>query len=163
MRLRRATLADLALLRRWDELPHIVNAHANGAWGGEPELARTPGWREQLIAELDGRALGFVQIIDPAREDSHYWGDIEEDLRAVDLWIGDPDDLGRGHGTMIMRLALERCFANPRVLAVLADPLASNTRAHRFFEKLGFKLIERRSFGDDDCHVYRLKRPGTDP
>jgi aminoglycoside 6'-N-acetyltransferase len=41
---------------------------------------------------------------------------------------------------------------------VLIDPLASNTRAHRFYERLGFEFVERRRFGADDCFVYRLPR-----
>lgn len=160
MRLRPATRADLELLRSWDSQAHLIAARAAGAWGGEHDLARTPAWREQLIAELDGRPLGFVQIIDPAREDSHYWGELGEGLRAIDIWIGEPGELGRGHGTSMMRLALERCFADPGVAAVLVDPLASNTRAHRFFERLGFELIGQRLFGEDDCRVYRLTRGG---
>lgn len=40
----------------------------------------------------------------------------------------------------------------------LIDPLASNTRAHRFYERLGFQCIDRRWFGEDDCFVYRLNR-----
>lgn len=44
--------------------------------------------------------------------------------------------------------------------AVLIDPLASNTRAHRFYERLGFRLVGPRRFGDDDCLVYRLDRMG---
>mgnify|MGYP003467119708 CR=1 FL=1 len=36
-----------------------------------------------------------MQIIDPALEESHYWGDIGPDLRAIDIWIGSPGDLGR--------------------------------------------------------------------
>ena len=74
MRLRPATPRDLSLLRRWDEQPHVVAANPNDDWGWETELARTPGWRELLIAELAGRPIGFVQIIDPAREESRYWG-----------------------------------------------------------------------------------------
>ena len=62
------------------------------------------------------------------------------------------------HGTTMMRLALARCFAAPGVTAVLIDPLASNTRAHRFYERLGFRFVERRQFGQDDCFVYRLGR-----
>jgi aminoglycoside 6'-N-acetyltransferase len=50
------------------------------------------------------------------------------------------------------------CFADPSVRAVLLDPLASNTRAHRFYERLGFVPVERRTFGADDCIVYRLER-----
>lgn len=158
IRLRAATPSDLALLRRWDEQPHVVAGRSNDDWGWEVELARRPDWREQLIAEVDGRSIGFVQIIDPAREDSHYWGDVAANLRAVDLWIGEADALGKGYGSAMMRLALERCFADPNVTAVLVDPLAANVRAHRFYERLGFRFVERRRFGRDDCFVYRLTR-----
>ena len=158
MRLRPATPDDLELLRRWDEQAHVVASDPNDDWGWETELARQPDWREQLIAELDDRPVGFVQIIDPAREDSRYWGDVPANLRAVDIWIGEEADLGKGYGTAMMRLALERCFAAPGVVAVLVDPLAANSRAHRFFERLGFRFVERRRFGADDCCVYRLGR-----
>ncbi len=57
-----------------------------------------------------------------------------------------------------MQIALTRCFADPVVTAVLIDPLASNTCAHRFYERLGFEFVERRSFGEDDCFVYQLSR-----
>lgn len=160
--LRPATPGDLARLRRWDEQPHVVASDPNDDWDWETELRRTPDWREQLVAEADGRPVGVVQIIDPAREETRYWGDVPAGLRALDLWIGEADDLGRGIGTAMMRLALERCFADPDVEAVLLDPLASNTRAHRFYERLGFRAVERRRFGADDCVVYRLDRP-ADP
>ncbi len=57
-----------------------------------------------------------------------------------------------------MRLAHARCFAPPAVTAVLIDPLVSNARAHRFYERIGFKRVERRRFGADYCYVYRLVR-----
>ena len=158
LRLRPATPDDAPLLRRWDEQPHVVASDPNDDWNWEIELARTPDWREQCIAELDGRPIGFLQILDPAREVSRYWGDVPEGLRAIDLWIGEPADLGRGHGTRMMTLALARCFADPAVSAVLVDPLASNVRAHRFYQRLGFRAVERRRFGADDCLVHRLER-----
>lgn len=158
MNLRSATFADLDLLRYWDEQPHVIASDPNDDWNWEVELERTPDWREQLIAELDGRPIGFVQIIDPAREESHYWGDVTANLRAIDIWIGEESDLGKGYGTRIMQLVLAQCFADPAVTAVLIDPLASNTRAHRFYERLGFQFIEQRQFGDDNCFVYRLSR-----
>ena len=149
---------DLELLRHWDEQPHTVASDPNDDWGWETELARDPPWREQLIGEVDGRPVGFVQIIDPAEEDSHYWGDVPPNLRAIDIWIGEASDLNRGYGTAMMRRAIARCFAPPEVTAILIDPLASNTAAHRFYERLGFRFVERRRFGEDDCFVYRLER-----
>lgn len=156
--LRAAGPADLTLLQRWDEQPHVVASDPNDDWAWERELARSPPWREQLVAEVDGRPVGFVQIIDPAVEESAYWGEVPTGLRAIDVWIGDEADLGRGYGTRIMRLALARCFAAPEVQAVLIDPLEDNVRAHRFYERLGFRFVERRRFGLDDCFVYRLAR-----
>lgn len=162
MKLRAATPDDLALLRAWDRNPHVVASDPNDDWAWETELARSPDWREQLIAEEGGRPIGFVQIIDPALEESRYWGEVTEPLRAIDIWIGEASDLGRGFGAAMMTLALERCFADPEVVAVLVDPLASNTGAHRFYERLGFRRIEERRFGEDECLVYRLDRAGWD-
>lgn len=158
MHLRPATPIDLDLLRRWDEAPHVIAADPHDDWNWEVELARNPEWREQLVAEVDDVPIGFVQIIDPAREDSHYWGDCPDSLRAIDIWIGEAGRLGRGFGTRMMTAAIERCFEHPSVQAILIDPLASNARARRFYERLGFRFVEVRRFGDDDCAVYGLDR-----
>src|SRR5262245_24443509 len=159
IRLRLADPADLALLRAWDRSAHVVAATGeDGDFEWESELPRSVPWREFLIAEVGGRPVGVMQIIDPALEETHYWGDIEPNLRAIDIWIGEASDLGRGYGSLMMRQVLARCFADPAVTAVLIDPLAANTRAHRFYERLGFVAVERRFFGPDDCFVYRLDR-----
>lgn len=159
MRLRPATLADLPLLKHWDTQPHVIAASGeDDAFPWEAELPRDVDWRELLIAEHEGRPIGFMQIIDPEREETHYWGDCEPNLRAIDIWIGEASDLGKGYGTQMMRLAIERCFAPPEVTAILIDPLASNIRARRFYERLDFVPVEPRMFGADDCVVYRLER-----
>lgn len=156
--LRPATPTDAPLLRYWDRQPHVIAAAPNDEEQWEDELARSPAWRELLIAELAGRPIGFVQIIDPYEEESRYWGEVPAGLRAIDIWLGEATDLGHGYGTTIMHLALARCFADPTVTDVLVDPLETNTRAHRFYERLGFRFVERRRFGQDDCFVYRLDR-----
>lgn len=157
IQLRPATIDDLALLQYWDEQPHVLASGVED-WEWEQELSEKPDWREQLIAELDGRPIGFIQIIDPKLEETHYWGDVEANLRAIDIWIGEPDCLSKGYGTRMMQLAIDRCFAEPQVTAILIDPLASNTRAHRFYQRLGFQFVERRWFDEDDCFVFRLER-----
>jgi len=156
--LRPATIGDIPLLHHWDGLPHIQAAKGDEDWQWEKELPESPPWREQYIAELNGRPIGFLQIIDPFEEETHYWGDVPEGRRAIDIWIGEEDALGQGHGTKIMQQAITRCFGDPSVTAVLVDPMAENQRTHRFYERLGFRFLESRRFGPDDCFVYQIER-----
>ncbi|TGL35285.1 GNAT family N-acetyltransferase [Leptospira koniambonensis] len=156
--LRVANYGDLKTLEEWDEKEHVIESDPNDDWGWETELKRFPDWREQLMAEKDGTPIGFVQIIDPQKEDSHYWGEIGSGFMAIDIWLGDEKNLGKGYGTRIMKDVLERCFSKSSVHSILVDPLAKNSRAHKFYERFGFKFLENRRFGLDDCKVYHLIR-----
>jgi aminoglycoside 6'-N-acetyltransferase len=164
--LRRATHEDVPWLELWDTDPDVIacssdDPNATIAFGGiewVEELAAQNEHSEYWIAELDGRPIGAMQIIDPQLEPTHYWGEIAPNLRAIDIWIGSPADRGQGYGREMMRLALERCFRDPRVAGIVIDPLASNERALAFYRRLGFRPIGRRTFGDDDCLVHELTR-----
>ena len=166
MTLRPMALADVPLLDVWDRQPHVIAATSDDhnqpkAFGDTywpDELALTAPDNRYVIAEFDGRPIGAMQIIDPCTEQTHYWGEIESNLRAIDIWIGAAEDLGKGYGEMMMRRAFQVCFAEPAVTAIVIDPLASNTRAHKFYRRLGFVPEDRRLFGDDDCLVHRLTR-----
>jgi aminoglycoside 6'-N-acetyltransferase len=160
MHLRPATLADAPLLRRWDEAPHVSAASGDDdGWDWETGLTTPlPGY-EMLIAEEDGRPVGFMQILDPHRDPTRYWGVMPPGFRAIDIWIGPAECLGRGFGTTMMRAAIARCFAEPEVTAIVIDPLATNTRAIRFYRRMGFRDIGPRRFGKDECLVMRLDWP----
>lgn len=58
----------------------------------------------------------------------------------------------------MMVLALDRCFAEPSVKAVLVDPVPTNTRAHRFYERLGFRFLEQWELDGDKCMVFQITR-----
>lgn len=157
--LRPATKDDIPLLKRWDDKPHVISAGGGDDWyDWDAEVPRDADWGELLIAEENGRPVGVMEICDPAREPSHYWGEIEDNLRALDIWIGEESDIGRGLGTLMMKAALARCFADAAVTAVVIDPLESNVRARKFYERLGFVAVGPRRFGGDDCMVYRFDR-----
>jgi aminoglycoside 6'-N-acetyltransferase len=156
--LRPALVADAALLRSWESAPHLAGQLGDDDWQWETALLAPHASRRPLIAELRGRPVGFVEILNPALDPERYWGDAQDGLRAIDIWIGDPDAVGHGHGSEMMRQALARCFAEPDVAAVVVDPLADNPRSHRFYARLGFRAVERRMLGDDDTLVMRLER-----
>ena len=88
---RLAKPTDLDLLRRWDDDPDVIASDPKDDWHWEEELGREPEWGEFWIAEFDQRPIGFLQIIDAAAEETHYWGDdVEPDAHAIDIWIGEP-------------------------------------------------------------------------
>lgn len=166
VRLRPATPADADLLAAWDREPHVIacstdDPDADIAFGGidwRQELAEQSDVSFYRIAELDRRPIGVMQVCDPQLEPTHYWGGIEPGLRAIDIWIGPPDALNHGYGTQMMALAINDCFADPAVTAIVVDPLNSNADAHRFDLRLGFEAVGRRMFDEDDCLVMRLER-----
>jgi aminoglycoside 6'-N-acetyltransferase len=166
VRLRLATLDDAPLFEDWSRQPHVITAttddpDADKAFDGAvwaDELSSQGEVSQYFVAELDGEAIGALQIVDPHLEPTHYWGAIEPGLRAIDIWIGPSDKLGKGYGEQMMRLALRRCFDDESVTAVVIDPLVSNHRAIRFYERLGFERLEQRKFGEDECLVLRLTR-----
>ena len=82
-----ATLADQPVLAYWDTQPHVQAASGDDDPSSDwfDELTSIADWQEHLSAELDGRPIGLVQIIDPAREATQYWGDVAPNLRAIDI------------------------------------------------------------------------------
>ena len=147
------------MLQRWDTYQHVIDSGGpDDGLDWTVELVRNVDWQEILIAELDCEPIGVLQIIDPHREVSHFFGDVEPNLRAIDIWIGPPEMLGRGHGTNMLRQALDRCFATPDVTGVLIDPLRNNDGAIRLYRRLGFTDDDELA-DDTDSLILRLRRP----
>lgn len=154
---REATSSDIPLLKHWDQQSHVIASDPE-EWDWEDDFRRNDPAVQKYIAELDGRPIGFIQIMDPQLEETHYWGEIGEGYRAIDIWIGEASDLNKGHGTTMMKMAMEMCFENPEVHTILIDPLITNLDAHRFYRRLGFQFVEERELGGDDCFVLEFKR-----
>lgn len=141
--LRQATINDLDLVKYWDTKQHIIDCDPDDEWNWEVELKRKPVWREQLVAELDGEPIGFIQIIDPTLEETKYWGEVEPNKKAIDIWIGEEQNLNKGYGTKMMELAIDRCFKDKSIDGILIDPLKSNLKALRFYERLGLNSLRK--------------------
>ena len=111
MKLRPVKSSDIPLLQYWDSQPHVIEASGDDMpWDWGQELATDPDWRDLVIAEVAEKPIGVMQIIDPAEEETHYWGDVAAWLRAIDIWIGEKAFVCRGFGAQVMGLALQMCF-----------------------------------------------------
>lgn len=155
---RDAKITDVPLLRYWDTLEHVIDSDPDDDWEWELELSRFVDWRVQWIFLVNEQPMGFVQIIDPEAEETHYWGEIGPGYRAIDIWIGPAEFLGRGWGAQMMHQAIDFCFADSRVHSILIDPLVTNRRAIKFYQRIGFEFLELRKFEGSECSVHILHR-----
>jgi aminoglycoside 6'-N-acetyltransferase len=99
---------------------------------------------EPLIVELYGEPIAYVQSYDPHLEDDHPYQDQPTGTLGIDISIGRPDLLGKGHGSAIIRQFAEMLFDEgaPRIVI---DPDPANGRAIRAYEKAGFRAFDTRT------------------
>jgi aminoglycoside 6'-N-acetyltransferase len=132
--------ADLPLIQRWLALPHVRQ------WWGDPQEQYTLVSRDldepamdQYVVSLDGDPFAYLQCYDLTAWNSGF-GQHPQGTRGIDLFIGEPDMIERGHGS-----ALIRAFADERLRQgaprMVTDPDPANLRAVRAYEKAGFERV----------------------
>ncbi len=94
---RAATEADRPLLLRWRSLPHVV------AWWDalEPDedVLDDPAVTRWIV-EHAGRPFAFAQDYSPHEWDDHPFAHLPPGARGIDQFIGEPDMLDQGHGSV---------------------------------------------------------------
>ena len=130
--------ADLALISRWRASPHVK------AWWGdpsaEPEVDKLAEPRIAIwLAESGGRPIAFLQDYDIHALAPHPFDYLPPGSRGLDLYIGEPDLIGQGHGARLLRQHVDQLFSQG-VPAVGIDPHPDNTPARRAFATAGFSL-----------------------
>jgi aminoglycoside 6'-N-acetyltransferase len=136
--------ADLPLLREWLNGAHVRE------WWGDPErgLREIADHLDDLM--IDGfivnyrdAPIGYIQSWDPHSGADHPCRDQPLGTRGIDQFIGEPDCVGRGHGSAFIRAFVERLF-EAGVPRVITDPNPRNARAIRAYVKAGFRPIDSR-------------------
>jgi aminoglycoside 6'-N-acetyltransferase len=131
------TTADLPMIKRWLETPHVSEWWHDAAEQFElvsgdldhPDMA-------QFIVTSDTRPFAYLQCYNLSAWNVGF-GTQPDGTRGLDQFIGEPDMLGRGHGSAFTRAFADRLLESgtPRILI---DPDPGNARAIRAYEKAGF-------------------------
>ena len=165
------TEADLPLIRRWLVEPHVSRWWADPPRETYPEdeldkyRARVRGdddGTEIFFIRHRGRPIGFIQCyrID---SDPEYAAALALDAPAagIDLFIGEPAEIGRGHGPRLIRQFLrDVVFARYDVAACVIGPSAKNESAIRAYEKAGFRFLKDAAVAGepDPEHLMGIRR-----
>jgi len=137
-RFRPMSAPDLPMIRQWLETPEVAQWWGNA--GEQYELVSgdlAHPAMSQFIVTADDRPFAYLQCYDPTAWPEGGLGAQPAGTRGVDQFIGEPDMIGRGHGSAFIRAFVERQLAAgaPRVVT---DPDPANTRAIRAYKKAGF-------------------------
>jgi aminoglycoside 6'-N-acetyltransferase len=129
--------ADLPLIKRWLETPHV------GEWWHDPaeQFVLVSGDLDhpdvaQFIVHTDERPFAYLQCY-RLSDWNHGFGSHPDGTRGIDQFIGEADLLGQGHGSAFVRVFVDKLLAHGTPRVVL-DPEPENTRAIRAYEKAGF-------------------------
>ena len=101
--------------------------------------------------------IGYVQCygIDPIK---HAWlPKLPGNVIGIDQFIGEPDYLGKGFGTLFIKSFVKDLVAKDSAVTVIVDPDPTNAAAIRCYEKVGFKCMGeyQASWGPALLMVYR--------
>jgi aminoglycoside 6'-N-acetyltransferase len=136
---RPAALLDLPLLQHWLRTPEVVRW-----WGNAEEQAVL--LREDMdeprmvmrIVSFEGRPFASAQDYAVHAWPQPHFAHLPPGSRAIDSFIGEPDMIGRGHGSAYLKLLAERLRAEGAPVVTI-DPDVDNLRARRAYEKAGFR------------------------
>ena len=132
------------MLREWLCRPHVAEW-----WGPAESLdelrenyvlhAALPNATLACIAHLGSGPIGFIQSYVVMDSGGGWWKDESDPgARGIDQFLADPDRLGQGLGSAMIRAFLDRLFADPAVTVVQTDPDPRNERAIRSYRRAGF-------------------------
>jgi len=166
---RRLTIADMSMLHDWLCRPHVAEW-----WGPADSLAyvvdryqplTVADAREQgYIALSGGSEIGYIQSYVVQGSGDGWWPDeLDPGARGIDQFLADPDQLGRGLGTAMVRAFVEHLFADPAVTSVQTDPAPDNVRAIRCYRHAGFRSFAEVDTPDGRALLMICGRSGDQP
>lgn len=173
--------ADYELMVRWRNEPHVRQWWDPHDGPMTLEAARrTYGPRTRgedpataCVIELDGRAIGYVQFY-PWDEEPEAIDVIGlpklEGAWGLDIFLGEPDLVGRGLGPTAVDLLCRHLFEERGASQVVIVAAVENARALRAYEKAGFVLTDRVLETDtrggervDSWVLVRPRAPASEP
>jgi aminoglycoside 6'-N-acetyltransferase len=151
-------LNHLPLMTEWFARPHLKQWWTRGETFTLAQIVSKYGSRARgedpakgFVIEQDNQPIGYVQYY-PVADDSLPDGVLSpknrlftaykmSELAGVDLLLADPERLGKGMGTQVLKDFLDKVIF-PQFRVAVIDPLRVNERAIRSFEKSGFRVTE---------------------
>ena len=166
------TEADADLARGWLRQPHVRRW-----WNDDPTETDYPegtldDWMtavrgedptDMFVIEMDGRPIGVIQSyrVDAYPDYVAELGELPAPALSLDVFIGEPDLIGKGIGPAVLREFLRIAFERYGLGYAVIGPARSNVAAIRSYEKIGFRYLKdyrEEDTSDPDHMLLDLRR-----
>ena len=163
---------DWAFLLKWNNDPEVMKYADHDDFGLSTvgEIQAIYRWISThahcFIIEAEGRSIGecWLQHMNLRRIVDQFLG---QDLRRIDLMIGEKELWGRGYGTEAIALLVDFGFRYEAADAIFGIVSTDNARSLRAFRKCGFSrhamTHEEGGTSSRDLVVRPVKPPYTTP
>src|SRR2546423_6404575 len=163
---------DLALIRRWLLEPHVGRWWNDGSKTPYPD-AEIEEYREAIqgkdatyryLVRIDAKPVGLIQHYRIA-DDPEYATALAlgEDAIGVDVFIGEREFLGRGHGPAMLRQFLrDVAFPFHDLDVCVIGPSVKNLAAIRAYEKAGFRALHEVHVPDEPDPEFLMRITGAE-
>ncbi|MCL2438393.1 MAG: acetyltransferase [Coriobacteriia bacterium] len=138
--------SDRTLLRKWMNDGRVLEWYEGRDRHFTEEMISEEfytDWEDEVIRtiiEIDDTPIGYGQVY-RLYDDLYKAYEYEnkgETVYGMDQFIGEPEYWGKGIGTEYLRLLFEYLMNAKSADAIITDPLTTNKRAIRAYEKAGF-------------------------
>ncbi len=145
--------SDVPLARRW-----LLEPHVRRWWNDDPgehdypegtiaewlKALRGEDPTDMFVIHLDGAPIGVIQSyrVNDYPDYVAELGDLPAAAISVDVFIGERDLIGKGHGAALARAFLPLAFDRYHLDYCVIGPSKSNVAAIRSYEKAGFRHLK---------------------
>ncbi len=137
-----------SLLQKWFEMPHVEQ------WWPVPRegedffnsfLKRIRSGTQPYLVLCNDIAIGYIQCYSVDLTKSTWLPKLSDNktgnIIGIDQFIGEPDYLNKGIGTLFIKEFVKNLIAKDKTLTIVVDPDPTNAAAIRCYEKVGFKKL----------------------
>ena len=156
--------ADIEQIHQWLNEEHVAESYGEGKYPEYEQVAKKFGDKIEeskihcYIIEYDSQPIGFIQtylLSDYPEYQQEI--DMHEEAASLDLFIGNPNYIGKGLGSMIIKkFVKEVIFTTFNVSACIVGPNVKNKASIHAFEKVGFEYFKTAKL-KDGTEEYLLK------
>jgi len=149
----------LSIVEKWLQKPHVKKYWDDGeTWKESYEkyvLRTSSDVVKQFLVYFQNRPIGYIQYYWAGKVGDGWWKGYGDKIVGIDMYIGEEDYLGKGHGTSFLKEFIQMLYNNLDIEKIIIDPTPDNERAIRCYEKVGF--IGQKEIETPDGKAYLME------